>query len=142
MNAIVLLLGFIGGENEPAEIRYVEPPQIVWSEPAATELSHEPTAIYEVRYANGWTWPSTESIRDHLAGANHGLNPDVLSTLTEAQLIALHNSDHDKMLDRSSVGRDQLKFARLPSTSCPNGVCPTGPSVSRPIIRRGVFRRR
>lgn len=116
----------------------------------ASDLVAATLPTYEVRFISVWTHNTNETLADHLAGPNHNLDPADLVGLSHDELVALHSSDHDRLLDRRQVGRARLVFQPLPEaapalrrfdfgSNCPGGNCPT----NRQPVRRlfGRFRR-
>lgn len=146
---LALLLGVLTAEcfaNEPAELKLSEPPQLVWTPPAepALEDGTLKRGTYQPKFKSEWTWPggSKQSLRSHLA-RTHGIPSDVLATMTLAQLRAVHNSDHDGMLDRAELRAGEIGVVPMPAdrrnVGCPSGACPTGRVVPRRVFR--IFRR-
>lgn len=94
-----------------------------------------PLPEYAPEFASVWTWPgmTTESLRRHLAEENHGLDPAKLDLLSHEQLVALHNSDHEGLLDRVRFRTSRIVATAsrgfTGSTSCPSGNCPTGSAL-------------
>lgn len=94
--------------------------------PPGPDLAIEPVS-YRPAFASTWTWPggTRSSLVAHLA-ATHGIDRDILEGMELAELVAVHNSDHEGKLDRSRLGlaiEAAGPFAMATGGNCAGGNC-------------------
>lgn len=98
----------------PAETETVttHKPPTWWTDAgqAVPRQSHQQAHGYRPPHRHTWTFPgqTREDLIRHLAAENHRLDPATLRTKTFAELMAIHASDHEGLLDRRRVGQVEL----------------------------------
>lgn len=143
--AAVSLFAVLASADEFACFEAADPFACFKPSPVTEPAAADPPPAYHPAFVNSWTWPggTAESLRRHLA-STHAIPPATLASMTLENLVAIHNSDHDGLLDRTRLGAAIAPpfQASTAAASCPGGVCGDGARPFRGRLLGGRFLRR